>query len=447
MLPIDEPAGPAADRESSRPEPHRPRHRRGCRGRRLARVRLAPPPHGGPVRPAPPPRSMPTPCSARRSSARRCTSSGSSSSPGSSGRSRCSRRSGSMRVAGRGSPGSRPPGRSAPGCCSACSASGSSGSIQLPFTLLDVWWARRYDLTEAGYLEWALGHWFELGGAFVSLCIALLVVMFLARWLGEIWWIPGAFVFVAIGAGFAFAQPYLAATKPLKDPAAEALGEGVRAEAGRLRHPDPRRGRERHDEPGERVRGRLRAFAPRRALEHDARRHVLGRRGARRAGTRDRPSLEQAHPEGDRVVRPVRAARCVGVDAGDAETRRDGRGRSDSARAPRRRSPAARAGTGAELDQPADGGRGRLEGAADDARSGRGPRALRRVQRQLPRESRPARLGARAARQPSDPGPARRDGRGVEAASTRELARAAARSTCTRARSRPREASTCRRAR
>ena len=90
--------------------------------------------------------------------------------------------------------------------------------VQLPFTLLDVWWARRYDLTEAGYLEWALGHWFELGGAFVSLCIALLVVMFLARWLGEIWWIPGAFVFVAIGATFAFAQPYLGETTSLKNP-------------------------------------------------------------------------------------------------------------------------------------------------------------------------------------------------------------------------------------
>jgi STE24 endopeptidase len=90
--------------------------------------------------------------------------------------------------------------------------------VQLPFTLLDVWWARRYDLTESGYLEWALGHWFELGGAFVSLCIALLVVMFLARWLGEIWWIPGAFVFVAIGATFAFAQPYLGETTPLKNP-------------------------------------------------------------------------------------------------------------------------------------------------------------------------------------------------------------------------------------
>jgi STE24 endopeptidase len=90
--------------------------------------------------------------------------------------------------------------------------------VQLPFTLLEVWWARRYGLTEAGYLEWALHHWIELGGAFVSLCMALLVVMFLARWLGEIWWIPGAFVFVAIGATFAFAQPYLGGTTSLEKP-------------------------------------------------------------------------------------------------------------------------------------------------------------------------------------------------------------------------------------
>ena len=88
--------------------------------------------------------------------------------------------------------------------------------IELPFTLLDVWWARRYDLTESGYLEWAFGHWFELGGAFVSICIALLVVMFLAR--------PARrdLVDSRCGrvrrdrAGFAFAQPYWPATTPLK---------------------------------------------------------------------------------------------------------------------------------------------------------------------------------------------------------------------------------------
>jgi STE24 endopeptidase len=91
--------------------------------------------------------------------------------------------------------------------------------VQLPFRLLDVWWARRHGLTEAGYVEWALGHWVELGGTFVSLCVALLVVMFLARRLGEIWWIPGAAVFVAIGTLFAFVQPYLVSTTPLHDPA------------------------------------------------------------------------------------------------------------------------------------------------------------------------------------------------------------------------------------
>ncbi len=91
--------------------------------------------------------------------------------------------------------------------------------VELPFRLLDVWWARRYGLTESGYLEWAFEHWFELGGAYVSICIALFVVMFLARRLGELWWIPGAAVFLVIGAAFAFAQPYLLGeTEPLADP-------------------------------------------------------------------------------------------------------------------------------------------------------------------------------------------------------------------------------------
>ena len=92
--------------------------------------------------------------------------------------------------------------------------------VELPFRLVDVWWARRHGLTEAGYLDWAFGHWFELGGAFVSICVALVVVMFLARRLGEIWWLPGAAVFVVIGTTFAFAQPYLITeTTALEDPA------------------------------------------------------------------------------------------------------------------------------------------------------------------------------------------------------------------------------------
>jgi STE24 endopeptidase len=92
--------------------------------------------------------------------------------------------------------------------------------VQLPFGLADLWWERRHDLSEMGYLEWAFGHWFELGATFTAICVALLVVMFLARLVGDWWWLPGAAAFVGIAAVFAFTQPYLVAdTHPLRDPA------------------------------------------------------------------------------------------------------------------------------------------------------------------------------------------------------------------------------------
>ena len=92
--------------------------------------------------------------------------------------------------------------------------------VQLPFGIADLWWERRHDLSEMGYVEWAFGHWFQLGATFIAISVALLVVMFLARLVGEWWWIPGAGAFVAIAALFAFAQPYLVTgTTPLRDPA------------------------------------------------------------------------------------------------------------------------------------------------------------------------------------------------------------------------------------
>ena len=105
--------------------------------------------------------------------------------------------------------------------------------VQLPFTILAVWWARRHDLTESGYLDWAFEHWVELGAEFVAICIALLVVMFLARRLGEIWWIPGALAFLVIGTGFAYVQPYLVTdTKPLRDPGLRSAVRQIEREQG-----------------------------------------------------------------------------------------------------------------------------------------------------------------------------------------------------------------------
>ncbi len=105
--------------------------------------------------------------------------------------------------------------------------------VQLPFGLLSVWWARRYDLSEVGYLEWAFGGWIELAAVFTSICATLLIVMFLARRLGDAWWIPGAAVFVVIGTAFAFVQPYLlGSTTPLDDPALRRSASELEARQG-----------------------------------------------------------------------------------------------------------------------------------------------------------------------------------------------------------------------
>ena len=88
---------------------------------------------------------------------------------------------------------------------------------QLPFSLAALWWQRRHGVSEVGYLEWVFGNWLSLAGTFVAVCVALLVVMALARRLGSWWWIPGAGVFVAIAATLVFVSPYL--TTGLEKPA------------------------------------------------------------------------------------------------------------------------------------------------------------------------------------------------------------------------------------
>jgi Zn-dependent protease with chaperone function len=92
--------------------------------------------------------------------------------------------------------------------------------VQLPFSVAAHWWERRHDQSELGYLDWILQDWQLLAAEFLTICIALVVVMGLARKLGERWWLPGAAVFVAIAALFTFGAPYLDfTTDPLKDEA------------------------------------------------------------------------------------------------------------------------------------------------------------------------------------------------------------------------------------
>ncbi len=106
--------------------------------------------------------------------------------------------------------------------------------VALPFRIAGHWWNRRYDQTELDYFSWLVEDWAVLSAEFLSVCIALLIVMGLARRLGDRWWLPGAAVFVAIAALFSFVLPYLdfGVTKPLDEPALVEAADRYERELG-----------------------------------------------------------------------------------------------------------------------------------------------------------------------------------------------------------------------
>ena len=105
--------------------------------------------------------------------------------------------------------------------------------VGLPFGLAAHWWERHNGQSKLGYVDWALQGWATLAAEFLSVCLALVIVMGLARKLGERWWLPGAAVFVAIGAFFTFVSPYLDfTTDPLKHQALLASAREYESELG-----------------------------------------------------------------------------------------------------------------------------------------------------------------------------------------------------------------------
>jgi STE24 endopeptidase len=98
---------------------------------------------------------------------------------------------------------------------------------QLPFTLADIWWQRRYGIVEAGYLEWILENWLALGAVFLFICFWLLITMALAAPLRDRWWIGAAPVFTGLALFFAFLSPYLVPDQ--RDP-----GSALAADARRI---------------------------------------------------------------------------------------------------------------------------------------------------------------------------------------------------------------------
>ena len=85
---------------------------------------------------------------------------------------------------------------------------------QVPFRLAEVWWDRRYDQTDIGYVEALFLNWFALGAEFLFVCLALVIVMALAGRFPRRWWIGAAPAFIALATLFAFITPYLFETEP-----------------------------------------------------------------------------------------------------------------------------------------------------------------------------------------------------------------------------------------
>ena len=90
---------------------------------------------------------------------------------------------------------------------------------QLPFAVVQLWWDRRHDVSEENYFTLVVDSWIFLGFEFLFICFAILVVMGLAGWLRDRWWIIGGPIFVGLVILFSFALPYaIPGVSDLDDP-------------------------------------------------------------------------------------------------------------------------------------------------------------------------------------------------------------------------------------
>jgi STE24 endopeptidase len=96
--------------------------------------------------------------------------------------------------------------------------------VQLPFGLAEIWWTRRKDAVDVGYLEFVVGDFFALANEALFLCLLLVIVMALARLLRSAWWLPGVAVLAGLFTLAAWLTPYLLfdVEKPNADIAADA---------------------------------------------------------------------------------------------------------------------------------------------------------------------------------------------------------------------------------
>src|ERR1051326_3843839 len=81
--------------------------------------------------------------------------------------------------------------------------------VRVPFEVLDTWWEKKYSVLRTSYAGVIFGGWLSLGVTFLVLSIAVAIVMNIARFLPQLWWIPAVPIFVGIALLQTFVGPYL----------------------------------------------------------------------------------------------------------------------------------------------------------------------------------------------------------------------------------------------
>jgi STE24 endopeptidase len=81
--------------------------------------------------------------------------------------------------------------------------------VSLPFGFASQWWEARHGLAPHDYVSWIFAPWAVLSfEALYGLAFAL-IVLGLAGWLGDRWWLVGGPVFIALAALFVFLSGWL----------------------------------------------------------------------------------------------------------------------------------------------------------------------------------------------------------------------------------------------
>jgi STE24 endopeptidase len=89
---------------------------------------------------------------------------------------------------------------------------------ELPFGMVALWWQRRYHVSHQGYVASAIDSFLSLGGQFLFISLALVVVMGIAGVLKRWWWALAAPALVALALLDTFVGPFLIpSTTPLRD--------------------------------------------------------------------------------------------------------------------------------------------------------------------------------------------------------------------------------------